>query len=55
MAVGDVIGKAVKVDPNTRYAKKGRYARVCGEVDFSKPLVPKIQFEGRWQSVEYEG
>ncbi|KAE8705252.1 hypothetical protein F3Y22_tig00110429pilonHSYRG00369 [Hibiscus syriacus] len=46
---------AVWVDPNTSYASKGRFARVCVEIDFGKAVVPKIEVDGRWYSVEYEG
>ncbi|OMO49887.1 Endonuclease/exonuclease/phosphatase [Corchorus capsularis] len=41
MALGNKVGKAIKADYNTRMASRGRFARVCVEVDFSKPLVPK--------------
>ncbi|KAE8727842.1 hypothetical protein F3Y22_tig00005294pilonHSYRG00127 [Hibiscus syriacus] len=42
-AMRNTFGRALKVDPNTSYASKGRFARVCVEVDFGKALVPKIE------------
>lgn len=34
---------------------KGRFARVCVEIDLTKPLVAKFWLDKRWYSVEYEG
>lgn len=66
--VGSHIGKTLRVDPNTiREAiaekenfqedevKRGRYARICVEIDFRKKLVSKIQIEEKLYAVEYEG
>ncbi|XVF02788.1 hypothetical protein REPUB_Repub04eG0204400 [Reevesia pubescens] len=55
MKMGNTIGKALMIDRNTIAALRGRYARMCIEVDLTKPLVPKIFIGGRWQRVEYEG
>lgn len=43
------------MDPNTSYATRGKFARVCVEIDLNKPLVPKIYVGGNWQTIEYEG
>lgn len=32
MAMGNTIGKALKVDSNTSYAARGKFARVCIEL-----------------------
>lgn len=37
-AIGDQIGKAVRVDGNTLTQERGKYARLCAEVDLTKPL-----------------
>ncbi|KAL0313677.1 UNVERIFIED_CONTAM: hypothetical protein Scaly_2911500 [Sesamum calycinum] len=47
--------RAVKVDETTMAASRGRYARVCVEVDLTKPLVSMITLLGFAQAVEYEG
>ncbi|KAE8701043.1 hypothetical protein F3Y22_tig00110548pilonHSYRG00029 [Hibiscus syriacus] len=54
-AMGNTLGRALKVDPNTSYASKGIFTSVCIEIDFGKALVPNIEIEERWYSIEYEG
>ena len=53
--IASVIGTPVRVDPNTLAISRGRYARVCVEVDLLQPLVGKILLDGEWQLVSYEG
>ncbi|XVE62927.1 hypothetical protein DITRI_Ditri06bG0158500 [Diplodiscus trichospermus] len=53
--MGNTVGKALKVDSNTRFASRGKSARICVELDLHKPLVPKICVDGKWQTIEYEG
>ncbi|CAN1807877.1 hypothetical protein LINPERHAP1_LOCUS25208 [Linum perenne] len=48
------IGKTVKIDMATTEGARGRYARVCVEVDLSKPLIGKYMIEDRILNVEYE-
>ncbi|XP_019171049.1 PREDICTED: uncharacterized protein LOC109166607 [Ipomoea nil] len=40
--IGTQIGRPIKVDTTTSLASKGRFARVCVEVDITKPLVSKF-------------
>ncbi|CAN1792133.1 hypothetical protein LINPERHAP1_LOCUS19553 [Linum perenne] len=47
--IGDHIGKTVRLD-----LARARYARVCVEVDFSKPLLGKYMIGNRVFYVEYE-
>ncbi|CAN0903112.1 hypothetical protein LINGRAHAP2_LOCUS37194 [Linum grandiflorum] len=49
------IGKPVRVDRATKECARGKYARVCVEVDLSKPLLPKYKVEGVTYLVVYEG
>lgn len=49
--LGNKVGKSLRVDKTTLMAGVGRFARVCVEIDLSKPLVPMIDFE----SVEPDG
>lgn len=51
LAMGNVLGKAIKGDPHTKWASKGRFAR--GSLPQQTPT--KMNFEGKWQPVEYEG
>lgn len=54
-AMGNAIGKAVKIDDTTLIVCRGRYVRVCVEVNLNEPLVPFIIVLGTQQRVEYEG
>lgn len=53
--MSDLIGRTVKVDPISIDAYRGRYARVCVEIDLDKPLLPSITVFDAPQLVEYEG
>ncbi|KAL3534260.1 hypothetical protein ACH5RR_002721 [Cinchona calisaya] len=57
----DVGGQTTRIDngkeyyPYTTNACRGKYARVCVEIDLNKPLVPFIWVGDVLQSMEYEG
>lgn len=53
--MGNSVGKALKVDICTSSAIKGKYAKVCVEVDLARPLKPNLMVYGKRYSVEYEG
>lgn len=53
--VGNRIGRTVKVDRNTLSQERGKYARICVEVDLAKPLLPVFEVKGKIYRVEYEG
>ncbi|CAN1759808.1 hypothetical protein LINPERHAP1_LOCUS7284 [Linum perenne] len=52
--IGNCIGKTVKLDLATSEGARARYARVCVEVDLSKPLLGKYLLEDKTYYVEYE-
>ncbi|CAN1131081.1 hypothetical protein LINPERHAP2_LOCUS6195 [Linum perenne] len=52
--IGNYIGKTVKIDLATSEGARARYARVCVEVDVSKPLLCKYTIDNRTLYVEYE-
>ncbi|CAN1166170.1 hypothetical protein LINPERHAP2_LOCUS26579 [Linum perenne] len=52
--IGNCIGRTVKLDLATSEGARARYARVCVEVDVSKPLLGKYMIENRTFFVEYE-
>lgn len=54
-AVGDRIGKTIKVDKNTLLRERGKYARLCVEIDLSKPLLAMFEVQEKCYKVEYEG
>ncbi|MCH79387.1 hypothetical protein A2U01_0000136 [Trifolium medium] len=55
MAMASAIGRPIKVDINTLNVERGRFARVCVEVDLTVPVVGKIWVNGHWYKVQYEG
>lgn len=57
MEIGSVVGRPVKVDDYTISGTRGKYARVCVELDLSRTLVPQIKLHGPKsviQKIEYE-
>ncbi|XP_031131691.1 uncharacterized protein LOC116033077 [Ipomoea triloba] len=55
MKIGKQIGRPVKVDTTTSLVSIGKFARVCIEVDLSKPLLSKFTLEDEVLPIEYEG
>ncbi|OMO73215.1 hypothetical protein CCACVL1_17397 [Corchorus capsularis] len=55
VAARNLIGKTVKVDKPTENSARGKYARVCVEVDLGKALVGQIMIGTVWLRVEYKG
>lgn len=54
MRIGDQLGTAVKIDSNTSMVSRGKYARICVEIDLQKPLVSMVILNGHHFKVEYE-
>ncbi|CAN1128399.1 hypothetical protein LINPERHAP2_LOCUS4602 [Linum perenne] len=52
--IGDFIGKTVRLDLATAEGARGRYARVCIEVDITKPLIGKYLIDDKVLKIEYE-
>ncbi|CAN1128969.1 hypothetical protein LINPERPRIM_LOCUS17171 [Linum perenne] len=52
--IGNHIGKTVRLDLATKEGARARYARVCVEVDISKPLLGKYMIGDQTFLVEYE-
>ncbi|XP_065638160.1 uncharacterized protein LOC136071147 [Quercus suber] len=53
--IGNSIGPVLRIDANTASETRGRYARICIQVDLNKPLVRRILLEGVVQEIQYEG
>ncbi|KAM2304045.1 hypothetical protein ACFXTH_023791 [Malus domestica] len=53
--IGDLIGTTLRVDAHTASQVRGKYARVCVELDLTKPLISNVKVENCWYAVEYEG
>jgi hypothetical protein len=53
--IGNRIGKTVKVHKNTLAQERGKYARLCVQVNLTKPLLAMFTIKGRKYNIEYEG
>ncbi|CAN1292134.1 hypothetical protein LINPERPRIM_LOCUS21431 [Linum perenne] len=53
--IGDRIGRTVRIDHTTLEGTRGNFARICVEVDLSKPLLSKYRLRSRVRRIEYEG
>ncbi|CAI0540742.1 unnamed protein product, partial [Linum tenue] len=49
------IGKPIRIDEATRTATRSDYARVCVQVDLTKPLLSQFSFNGETYYIQYEG
>ncbi|KAI9085242.1 hypothetical protein K1719_032765 [Acacia pycnantha] len=52
--LGNSIGKAIRLDVHTAHRARGKFARMCVELDLTKPLIPEFNVEGQVLSVVYE-
>lgn len=55
LALASVVGTPIKVDRNTLKVERGRFARICVEIDLNQPVVGKVWVNGYWYKVSYEG
>ncbi|RYR24150.1 hypothetical protein Ahy_B02g057652 [Arachis hypogaea] len=53
--VGSAIGAMLKIDKTTSIHSRGRFTRICVEIDLAKKFVPKISVMESILNVEYEG
>ncbi|CAN1133274.1 hypothetical protein LINPERHAP2_LOCUS7555 [Linum perenne] len=53
--IGDRISTTVRMDHTTLEGARGNFARICVEVDLSKPLLSKYRLRRRVRRIEYEG
>ncbi|XP_050242300.1 uncharacterized protein LOC126691288 [Quercus robur] len=53
--IGSAIGPVLQVDSQMATEARGRYARICVQVDLNKPLIRSILLEGMIQEIQYEG
>jgi hypothetical protein len=55
LGLASVVGTPIKVDTNTLKVERGRFARICVEIDLTLPVVGKVNINGHWYNVQYEG
>ncbi|CAI0423093.1 unnamed protein product [Linum tenue] len=53
-AIGNLVGRTVKLDYHTETLQRGKFARIAIELDMTKPLPTRIYLDGAWQQVLYE-
>ncbi|XP_031124199.1 uncharacterized protein LOC116026910 [Ipomoea triloba] len=53
--IGKQIGRPIKIDDTTSLVSKGKFARVCVEIDVTKPLVAKFNFLQKLWPIKYDG
>ncbi|CAL8138480.1 unnamed protein product [Prunus armeniaca] len=53
--IGNLLGKLLKIDALTTSQNRGKFARLCVELDLSRPLEAFVQINNVWYNVEYEG
>ncbi|KAF7823296.1 uncharacterized protein G2W53_021440 [Senna tora] len=53
--LGHHIGKVIRIDVNTSLQSRGKYARMCVELDLSQPLLSQYCVHGVVRKIEYEG
>ncbi|KAI9078128.1 hypothetical protein K1719_039896 [Acacia pycnantha] len=54
LSLGNSIGKAIRLDIHTAQRTRGKFARMCVELDLTKPLIPEFCVERQMLSVVYE-
>ncbi|KAL2925231.1 hypothetical protein RDABS01_033541 [Bienertia sinuspersici] len=53
--VGSKIGRVIRIDKTTAAAERGKFTRLCVELDLSKPLLSKFWLKGKVWKIQYEG
>ena len=53
--IGNAIGPVLQIDSSTTVKARGRYAKICVQIDLNKPLVQQILLKGQIQDIQYEG
>lgn len=54
LKIGKVIGLVLRIDANTANGVRGRFARLCVQVNLDKPLIRKIYLGKLEQYMQYE-
>ncbi|CAI0475331.1 unnamed protein product [Linum tenue] len=55
MRIAAAIGKPIRVDRATELGARGKFGRVCVEVDLTRPLLSQYKIEGVTYIIQYEG
>ena len=55
LKIGKAIGPVLRIDANTANGVRGRFARLCEQVNLDKPLIRKLYLGKIEQFMQYEG
>lgn len=55
LQIGKTLGKPIQIDTVTELATRGRFAKICVQIDLSAPLIPWIRIGKHCEKIEYEG
>lgn len=55
LTLASAVGTPIRVDMNTVDMQRGKYARVCVEIDLNSPVLGRVGLHGVWYNIEYEG
>lgn len=50
-----MVGTPVKVYMHTLKVDRGKFARMCVEIDLTQLVVRRVGINGEWYQVQYEG
>ena len=53
--IGNQLGSLLKVDARTMDNERGRFARLCVQIDLEQPLIPRVRIGDLIQKIQYEG
>lgn len=53
--MGNMIGTTINVDLTTSTQSRGKFARLCAQVDLEKPLLAQYRLKNHPMKIEYEG
>ncbi|CAI0401224.1 unnamed protein product [Linum tenue] len=53
-ALGNLIGRTIRLDYHTEQLERGKFARLAVELDLSKSLPTRIFLDNFWQGILYE-
>lgn len=55
LGLTSVVGTLFKVNTNTLTVERGRFIRICMEIDMTLSVVEKVNVNGHWYNLQYEG
>ena len=55
LKIGKVVGPVLRIDSNTAMGARGRFARLCMQVNLDKPLIKRVHIGKNVMSIQYEG